>query len=323
MVKLTLLGMLVSVTASGFAFAQPQALLIGVSGYPTLPLERRLKGPANDVRLMHHALRKNGFSESNITVLADQVSLSKDLPTKRNIVAEFDRLLKTAKSGDWVVLYLTGHGSQQPQKFPIGDGRYPEPDGLDEMFLPIDVGRWSDAQATVERSLLDDEIRFWVDSLTKKGVRVWAILDTCHSGGLSKGSFDSADEGAGRSVTPSLLGIPSDLMSAARTRARALPTFTAQQPINKNAIFFHASQKDEPSSEELLVIPRDHNDIGPAGERRYFGLFTYHVALLLREGVGSFSELAQKIGKVFAKRPFPTPLIEGSNDLLSRFLPDK
>ena len=58
--------------------------------------------------------------------------------------ARVSQLAEQAREGDQVVVLLAGHGSQQPESDPP-DAAYPEPDGLDEIFLPADVNPWQGA----------------------------------------------------------------------------------------------------------------------------------------------------------------------------------
>lgn len=96
------------------ALAASHALLVGISGYPALPPALRLAGPANDVLLMHSALVCLGMPARDITILADQVPAAA-LPTRANAPQALARLTQQARAGDWVVVYLAGHGSHQPQ----------------------------------------------------------------------------------------------------------------------------------------------------------------------------------------------------------------
>lgn len=293
------------------AFAQHQALLVGVSNYPQLSGDRRLKGPPNDLRLMRQSLLDSGFDGKRIDILADDREMAEKLPTKSNILAAFSRILREARPGEWVMLFLTGHGAQQPQKWPLAEGSYAEPDGLDEIFLPSDVGKWSATNFAVENALRDDEIRGWIEALSNKGVRVWATFDTCHAGGMSKGAFDRNRRDLDRFVTFGALGIPDEAVARARERAKNTLTSTKPRPLPKGVVLFHASQKDEPSSEEPLPVPAFLRSLGRSDEKAYFGLFTYHLAGSLRESRGTFEQLAARISEKFSSRPFPTPLFEG------------
>src|SRR5690606_19996963 len=78
---------------------------------------------------------------------------------------------------DFVYLHLSGHGAQQPER-KAGD----ETDGLDEIFLPVDIQKWADRASGVPNALVDDEIRDALDAIRAKGAFVWVVFDCCHSG---------------------------------------------------------------------------------------------------------------------------------------------
>ena len=125
------------------AHAETHALLIGVSNYPSLSQSKRLRGPANDVQIMRASLLQSGVANSEITTLADgvfipsakpnQVGKHETIPTKQNIIANLRALAQRVKPGDWVIVYFSGHGSQQRQpalnKLPAGP--FLEPGGVD------------------------------------------------------------------------------------------------------------------------------------------------------------------------------------------------
>ena len=118
------------------------ALLIGVTKYDNLPTSLHLSGPANDVRLMRRLLEGDyQFPPDSIVSLTENEGVRERRPTRANIAREFRRLAELAHEGDQVVILLAGHGAQQPESDPP-DPRYPEPDGIDEIFLPADVKKW-------------------------------------------------------------------------------------------------------------------------------------------------------------------------------------
>lgn len=319
--------------------AQTRALLVGVSGYPSLAAERHLRGPANDVVLIRESLLRAGISAGLITTLADGVAGSAALPTKRNILSALRQSGEHAKPGDWVIVYFSGHGAQQPQPAPsrLPPGTYIEPDGLDEIFLPYDIGRWADGKSSVEGALIDDEIGREFARITARGVRVWAIFDTCHAGDMAKGIGLGSDAPVSRYVPAASLGVPQGLLDAAHqrqadaSRSRGLPgssavlrTSAAQARPGRmggvssdGLVIFYASQPDEQAAEEHLVDP---NPSGPnAPKKRYFGLFTYVIAQAMPTWSGSFRQLANKVAAGYRTRPFPTPVFEGDIDAKPNF----
>lgn len=322
----------------GIVIAETHALLVGVSGYPSLPEQRRLRGPANDVLLMQESLRKSGVSSDRITVLADSVPGSKALPTRKNILDALATVSRSAKPKDWVVVYFSGHGSQQPQYY-AGKG-YKEPDGLDEIFLPYDVSGWDGKIGKVTGALVDDDIGLAFAAITRRGINLWAIFDTCHAGDMSKGArlvVDSVDEAPKwRYVAPSELGIPSELMSRARQASAKRPSQVLSgansthakgaakaEPKAKGGQFvaFYSSQSNESSAEEslpdLLAEP-----LNKPGKKRRFGAFTWHLAQAIPQWQGSYQSLAAMIEQNYRNvRPFPTPVFEGALQTIPQFGP--
>lgn len=308
------------------AFAETYALLIGVSGYPSLPEARRLQGPSNDVGALRAALLRKGMTPSHITTLADGVLGSAALPTKLNILSHLAMQAQRAQLGDWVIVYFSGHGSQQPQR-PVGQrwpDTYVEPDGLDEIFLPYDIGQWDGKKGQVQGALVDDEIGVTLARIIQKGAQVWAIFDTCHAGDMAKGRPTDPDAPALRYINPITLGIPIDALDAAgqtskqfksSTKKRALPPSKVGQLVT-----FYASHPDEPASEEPLPpLTADGVTNSATAVKRYFGLFTYLIAQALPTWNGSLRQLSDHVAAKYKIRPYPTPLFEGNLDQTPTF----
>lgn len=325
------------VAASWNTYATTRALLIGVSGYPNLSPAKRLAGPANDVSLMYGALLKAGLQQPNITVLADGVSNSLALPTRTQILDQMRALADRSQPDDWAIVYFSGHGSQQPQ--PLSEvrrpGAYIEPDGLDEIFLPYDVGQWNSKSSQVQGALIDDEIAVELDYFRRRGVKVWAIFDTCHAGDMAK-SIAGFPTGNGlRFIDPAELGVPSIVLEESKANAKARQAgaktwngFSRQAgrsiaPVMDadRQLIFYASQPDEPAAEEPLAVPAGFAPSYKAGDRRYFGLFTYLIALELPKWRGDFAELAGRVREVYSSRPYPTPSFEGNLSIVPNFRP--
>ena len=130
-------------------------------------------------------------------------------PTRENIISGLRELATKTTAKDFVYLYFAGHGSRQPAR--AGDTE--EEDQLDEIFLPEDVGTWSDEIGAVERAITDNEINALITAIRANGTFVWAIFDSCHSGTMLR----SVNRIKWRKVDPNALGIPS--VAAARAVA--------------------------------------------------------------------------------------------------------
>ncbi len=89
---------------SGSAVAEKHALLIGIGDYPR-PIVR-LDGPAHDVDALRSRLIEQwGFQAANVVTLVDAEA------TRSAILDELDRLAARTRSGDYVVVYYSGHGT--------------------------------------------------------------------------------------------------------------------------------------------------------------------------------------------------------------------
>jgi hypothetical protein len=175
----TLLASALCLTALPALARDNHALLIGVNTYTNLEERWWLKGPSNDVQLVADYLTTNApvpFAPENVTVLTNGDAGGTD-PTLGAIRQAFADLTATVEPGDFVYLHFSGHGTQAPAQDAAS-----ELDGLDELFLPSDIGKWSDKVGVVENALVDDEIGQMIDGLRAKGADVWVVFDSCHSG---------------------------------------------------------------------------------------------------------------------------------------------
>lgn len=275
--------------------AQAHALLIGVGEIDVLPRRLWLRGPANDVALMRDTLLARGFTAERITVLADGV----ERPTKAAITQALATLLQRVQLGDRVVLHLAGHGVQVPHR---DDKAHAEPDGLDEVFLTADVGRWQVADARLPNALTDAEIGAWMDAVVDRGGFVWGIFDTCHAAGMSR-----ADGGGARwrSVAGVELGVPTDGASRpAPTRPRS-PGALPQRLDGR--VLAYAARSHEPTGEEYL--PRGAG----LAKARPHGVFTFAVAQAVRANATTVVEVLASVRQQYAAqaRLAPTPLVLG------------
>lgn len=301
------------------AMAQQRlALLVGVSNYPKQPDGRdiSLRGPANDVRLMQRVLAERGFQPGNVTVLADGVQGAGD-PTRAAIVGALDALAKKAGKGDFVFLLFAGHGSQQPARN-IGPAN-PEPDGLDETFLPRDIGRWDGAN-TVQNAIVDDEFDGFITAIRNRGAFVWAVFDSCHSGTVTRSVVDDPEVRT-REIRPADLGIPKEAIARAQAEAAAkVPRSRSVMAEETGAlgkamnvapgaggfVAFYAVQSHELEKEERL--PAGHPD------RQSHGRLTFNLTKVLAMSRGmSYRQAGQQILQQYAAANFldTTPLVEG------------
>ncbi|WP_128514537.1 caspase family protein [Tabrizicola thermarum] len=281
------------------------ALLIGANQYPSLEQQWWLKGPANDVQLVATYLTTAApvaFAAQNVTVLSDGVAGAK-APTLAAIRGAFAELAAKVRPGDFVYLHFSGHGTQAPAVDPAT-----ELDGLDELFLPVDIGPWSDQVGSVENALVDDEIGALIDGLRVKGADVWAVFDSCHSGTATRAV--EAEDVRVRQLSPEVLGIDMGAVGLSRSvdpRATEAP-FDAGSGDGSFVAFF-AAQTNEVTPEKNL--PR-----GKPG-RKPQGVFTWTLMEVLAEYPNAtYGQIGQEVLRRYAVKNLAksTPLFEGDLD---------
>jgi hypothetical protein len=282
------------------AAAKTYALLIGVTEYRNLPRTLWLEGPANDTQLIAEVLSGAPFlvSPARITTLAAWPANPAARPTRANIQREFARLASLVRQGDQAIVFMAGHGTQQPAD---ADPTDEEPDGLDEVFLPADAGKWDGRAGRVANAIVDDDLRTWLAAIRNKGAFVWLIVDSCQSGTMARGINSERD----RRILPRALGIPETVSGSydAETRSQ-----TAQPLLNVNAADFaalYAADTREPTPEKRL----------PNAASPWHGLFTYTLANVLLESRSAltYRELAERVIDRYRSegRYGPHPMFEG------------
>lgn len=284
------------------------ALLIGANQYPNLEERWWLKGPANDVQLVATYLTTEApvpFAADHVTLLSDGVPGAAP-PTLAAIRSAFADLTARVQPGDFVYLHFSGHGTQAPALDPAS-----ELDGLDELFLPVDIGPWSNQVGTVENALVDDEIGGLIDGLRGKGANVWAVFDSCHSGTVTRSLDTAGDEVRTRQLPPEALGIDPEAVETTRSladpRAPEAP-FDAGEGAGSFVAFF-AAQTNE-------VTPEKNLPKGKPG-RKPQGVFTWTLMEVLAEyPQATYSQIGQEVLRRYAVKNLArsTPLFEGDLD---------
>ena len=132
------------------------ALIVGINYNGS---KYQLNGCINDAYSMRDFVVSRGCD--NIYLLTD-----KDIrPSKYNILMGLENLLKKSKSGDVIMFYYSGHGSN------IKDTNGDETDGLDEVLVSVDF-----------QSISDDELNQVIKTNLKSDVSLFIMCDCCHSG---------------------------------------------------------------------------------------------------------------------------------------------
>ncbi|MER8583666.1 caspase family protein [Mesorhizobium sp. M1338] len=339
MIKLTRRTLLVGTSALTMAGMVPirtmaasrtyHALLVACTEYPALPQKNWLIGPKNDAGLVHEYLLKNvpdpvRFAPENVTLLAKDVPGASGLPTHAAIKAALANLAAKVQRDDFVYLHLSGHGAQQPQMVK-GD----ETDGVDEIFLPVDIDKWINRDAGVPNALIDNEIGAALDAIRDKGAFVWVVFDCCHSGTATR-AVEVDDElerkvefadlvGGSEAERAAAIKAYDKVTSAAGSRGidnngARKPAFSLTpaggEPIAKGKLVaFYAAQTVETTPE--MPLPKGTTD-APR-----FGLFTFTILSKLAENPNvTYRQLGQAVLQQYSadSRTRPTPLFEGELD---------
>ena len=315
--KRVLILVLVAALSSFSSYAEERyAVLVGVGEYHFLDKKYQLKGPPNDVRLARDYLIHNeGFRPDNIYWIADDAPVR---PVRNSILSALQDLDKKVRRGDFVLVHLSGHGSRQPARAGDPDER----DGYDEIFLPADADKWDDDIGSVQNAITDNEIGQFISSVRGKGADVWVIIDSCHSGTMTRGAGD--DLVVERYVDPLLvLGIPEsaagghraglgDEREGGQSSAPAGPVFVDEFQGGERGmlIAFSASH----SSETAPEMPLDTGLDEPVEE--YRGLLSHHIyQSLSRFPMLSYRQLAQLVTDRYASMPWrrSTPQFHGTD----------
>ncbi|MCX7286385.1 MAG: caspase family protein [Rhodobacterales bacterium] len=302
-----LLGSAIGLAALPALARENYALLIGANQYQNLDERWWLKGPANDVQLVATYLTTEApvpFPTDHVTVLTDGVE-GYDHATLAAIRGAFADLTAKVQPGDFVYLHFSGHGTQAPALDPST-----EVDGLDELFLPVDIGQWSNQAGAVENALVDDEIGAMIDGLRAKGADVWAVFDSCHSGTVTRGLEEVDEEVRTRQLSPSVLGIDPEAMEDVVSRSIGDPRDGVEAPFDDTSdepgsfVAFFAAQTNEVTPEKNL--PKGKPDRKPQG------VFTFTLMEVLAEYPGAtYSQIGQEVLRQYSVRNLAksTPLL--------------
>jgi hypothetical protein len=301
----TLFAVALCLSAAPALARENYALLIGANQYPSLEERWWLKGPANDVQLVAQYLTTEApvaFAAQNVTVLSDGVA-GAEAPTLAAIRGAFAALTSEVQPGDFVYLHFSGHGTRAPALDPST-----ELDGLDELFLPVDIGPWSDQVGEVQNALVDDEIGALIDGLRAKGADVWAVFDSCHSGTATR-AVETEDVRV-RQLPPEALGIDLDAVEV----SRSVDPRATEAPFDVGAgegsfVAFFAAQTNE-------VTPEKNLPKGKPG-RKPQGVFTWTLMEVLAEyPSATYGQVGQEVLRRYAVKNLAksTPLFEGDLD---------
>lgn len=173
------------------------ALLIGCDFYFPNETEdetifRSLKGCVRDITRIEEELLKGRLQvppENILKLKSSNIGAGSppepesEQPTYENIIEKFQQITEMAKSGDQVYIHYSGHGGRASTNFPNLKGN----DGVDETLVPINI------EDVSTRYVRDLELAKIFQSMVDKGLLVTAVLDSCHSGGMTRGNSNPND----------------------------------------------------------------------------------------------------------------------------------
>lgn len=157
------------------------ALLVGINAYPD-PI-RSLSGCLTDIELQRELLvHRFGFNPKDILMVSDTQPLK---PTRQTILDAFEQhLIRQAKPGDVVVFHYSGHGSLVLDPDPL-PGFTQDGKGVNGTIVPFDRLTQDPSQV---QDIMGRSLFLLMAALKTEYVTV--VLDSCHSGGGSRGNLE-------------------------------------------------------------------------------------------------------------------------------------
>ncbi|CDS02903.1 hypothetical protein LRAMOSA00305 [Lichtheimia ramosa] len=147
-----------------------RALLIGINYFGS---PNELKGCINDVRnLKEFLISMYHFRQEDMVILTDDQSDPRFIPTKQNMIAAMQWLVRDARPNDSFFFHFSGHGGR------VKDTNGDEDDGWDETIYPVDHQMYPGKNGQI----VDDEMHDIMVRPLPPGCRLTAIYDSCHSG---------------------------------------------------------------------------------------------------------------------------------------------
>jgi len=158
-------------SSTGNEFNDVRALVMGVSNYRNLPLEKQLEYASDDAMGFYNFLksRPDIIKPQNIIALFNEEATNKI--RIKNIL--YNLIVKESEKDDLVIIYYAGHGDIQHFNATTEEG----------FLLLHDVSQDGDYMAPGNDVIEISEIQKYI-SMAPEGVKVLLITDACHSGKL-------------------------------------------------------------------------------------------------------------------------------------------
>ena len=194
------------------------ALLIGIDFYFPNRLSGgghygNLKGCVRDINEAESFLQQLPTPPKQILKLTasssehnSPIEPPEQLPTYENIVKAFQDITTIANSGDRIYIHYSGYGGRAETIYPQIKGK----SGKDETLVPTDIGNENG------RYLRDLELAYLLQQMVDKKLQVTVVLDSCHSGGATRGEDEDVRGSSIVDKTPrpqdSLVASPEELI---------------------------------------------------------------------------------------------------------------
>ncbi|KYC43197.1 peptidase C14 [Scytonema hofmannii PCC 7110] len=292
------------------------ALLIGIDYYIPNRLSdgssyRNLRGCVRDINHVEayllNTLKVPGTQLFKLTASNGDNSITpkeppEQWPTYKNIVAKFEELTQVADKDDLVYIHYSGHGGRTKTNYSKVKGN----DGVDEALVPTDIGE------PEGQYLRDLELAKILQRMVDKGLVVTVVLDSCHSGGATKGvdadvrGLDVIDQ------TPrpneSLVAPPEELMATWENLAGGTRNITAA-----------SGWLPEPKGYTLLAACRENElayEYAFDGNERSGALSYWLLDSLMLLGTGvTYKTLHNRLlAKIHTQFERQTPMLQGEGD---------
>ncbi|MBT2406584.1 MULTISPECIES: caspase family protein [unclassified Streptomyces] len=250
----------------------------------------------NDARDMAALARASGFEDT--LVLTEK-------GTADNITAELRKAAKRLKSGDILLFTYSGHGGQMAN-LAGGD---------------IEVDRQDETLVFFDRQFLDDELYREFQQLAE-GVRVFVLLDCCHSG--------TAIESVRETLTPQALEAQFQTADPGQIEAaaRMMPWPKQQQLFERDRDHYEKLQRELKAAkanngrvpDAILIAACQDNQVASDGSVN--GLFTERLLKAWDKGgfLGGYREFHRGIQKIMPPNQSPNFYTTGtpSQDFLDQ-----
>jgi hypothetical protein len=234
-----------------------------------------LDGAVSDVHFMKAVLQSLGFQD--FVVLTDQ-----DATADAILQALQKNLVDDAQPGDFRLFYYSGHGNH------VKNLASTKQQQEDQTLVPAD--NWRNVP-----DIRDKEISRILFAAARKGVIVTFIADSCHSGSLARGAWNSS--GKSRTNSGTRAGTPGVTLHELVANDPADTDPATHQPIDPEALGVLTLAAAQPNQEAREVQTED----GP------HGAFTWAFAQALRYA-------SEPVDRIFAR----TMASLGSNGALQQ-----